>query len=113
MEPEVETVGDVTVVTVGFEALEASNSEAAGNALERVIEGKAKVLFDMGGVEFVDSSGLKIFILCLKRLRSAGGDLKLCGMTPQVHQLFELVRLHRIIDIFGTRDEALKDFRAG
>lgn len=111
MEPEIEQVGDVAVVTIGCDALEASNSEAAGQSLERAIEGKSKVVFDMSGVEFVDSSGLKIFILCLKRLRAAGGDLKLCAMTTQVRQLFELVRLHRIMDIFDTRDDALKDFR--
>ena len=40
------------------------------------------------------------------------GDLKLCGMSKQVRALFELVRMHRIFDIYGTREEAVHAFTA-
>jgi len=110
MEPEVEQIGDVTVVTMGMESLDASNSEEFGESLLAVIEGKTKIVFDMDAVRFVDSSGLKIFLMCLKRVRETGGDLKLCEMAKPVRELFELVRLHRMMDICDTRDAAVKGF---
>jgi anti-sigma B factor antagonist len=48
---------------------------------------------------------------CLRQLSAKSGDLKLCGMSKQVQGLFELVRMHRIFDIFGTREEAVRAFQ--
>jgi anti-sigma B factor antagonist len=59
----------------------------------------------------VDSSGLGAFISCLRKLNGKGGDLKLCGMSKQVRAVFELVRMHRIFEIFGTTDEAVHAFQ--
>jgi anti-sigma B factor antagonist len=43
---------------------------------------------------------------------AAGGDLKLCQVSRPVRGVFELIRLHRICEIVGTREEALKAFGA-
>ena len=48
---------------------------------------------------------------CLRQVSAKGGDLKLCGMSTQVRGLFELVRMHRIFDILGTREEAVRAFQ--
>ena len=49
---------------------------------------------------------------CLQKLNEKGGDLKLCGMSKQVRTVIELVRMHQILDIFGTCDEATRAFHA-
>jgi anti-sigma B factor antagonist len=69
-------------------------------------------VIDLSRLRFVDSSGLGAFISCLRKLNAKGGDLKLCGMSKQVRAVFELVRMHRIFDIFGTREEALRAFQS-
>jgi anti-sigma B factor antagonist len=43
-------------------------------------------------------------------MNTKGGDVKLCGMLPQVRTVFELVRLHRIFDIYSTPEEAVRAF---
>jgi anti-sigma B factor antagonist len=48
---------------------------------------------------------------CLRQLSGKGGDLKLCSMSRQVRALFELVRMHRIFDIYATKEEAVKAFQ--
>jgi anti-sigma B factor antagonist len=45
-------------------------------------------------------------------VNAKGGDVKLCGMSKQVRAVFELTRMHRIFDIFGTREEAVDAFKA-
>ena len=65
----------------------------------------------MNQVNFLDSSGCGTILSCLRQLKTAGGDLKMFGLQQPVRTLFELIRLHRIIDIFNTRDEAINAYR--
>ncbi len=111
MELNVEQIGDVTVVVLPGESLDASNAAEFKQAIATVLEKHAKVVFDMSQLRFVDSSGLGAILSCLRQLNARGGDLKLCGMTKPVRALFELVRMHRIFDIYNTRDEAIGAFQ--
>jgi len=62
-------------------------------------------------VEFIDSSGLAAFVRLFKRVRIGEGDVRLCGLRPEVFKIFELTRLNRVFDIFETRAEAVGSFR--
>jgi anti-sigma B factor antagonist len=112
MEIPVESVGDVTVATVPVEELDASNAGDFKRDVGPILDAGTKLVFDLSRLRFVDSSGLGAFISCLRRLNAKGGDVKLCGMSKQVRAVFELVRMHRVFDIRGTRDEAVRLFRS-
>ena len=77
-----------------------------------MLEANTKLVFDLSRLRFMDSSGLGAFISCLRKLNAKGGDVKLCSMSKQVRAVFELVHMHRIFDIFGTREEAVQAFQA-
>jgi anti-sigma B factor antagonist len=64
----------------------------------------------MSDVHFVDSSGLGAILSLSKRAAEAGGDVKLCEMTKPVRTLFELVRMHRILEIYSSVEEAMESF---
>lgn len=108
--PKVETIGDVNIILLPGENLDASNTKEFKLTMAAVLQGKRKVVFDMSNLRFVDSSGLGAFLSCLKMCDAAGGDLKLFGMTKSVRALFELVRMHRVFDIFNTKEEAVRAF---
>ena len=76
-----------------------------------LLEANAKLVLDLSRLRFVDSSGLGAFISCLRKLNAKGGDLKLYGMSKQVRAVFELVRMHRVFDIVGTREDAVRAFQ--
>jgi anti-sigma B factor antagonist len=105
-----ETFGDVAVSTVPVEELEAGNVGEFKRDIAALLEAHRKVVLDLSRLRFVDSSGLGAFVSCLRKLNAKGGDLKLCGMSKQVRGVFELVRMHRIFDIFATREEAVRAF---
>lgn len=110
MEMNIEKVADVSVVMLPGGNLDASNAKDFKRDLAPVLEHNLRLAFDMSKLQFVDSSGLAVLLGCLRQLNSAGGDLKLFGMTKSVRALFELVRMHRIFDIFNTREEAISGF---
>lgn len=110
MELAIEKKGEVTLVTIPGEVLDASNVNEFKADIAEAIGGQAKVVFDLSQLQFVDSSGLGAILSCLRKLNAEGGDLKLSGTTKPVRVLFELVRMHRIFDIFNTPEEAIQAF---
>jgi anti-anti-sigma factor len=112
MDIVVERVGDVAVVAVPVEELDAGNTAEFKRDLAPVLEDNAKVVLDLSRVRFIDSSGLGSFLSCLRKVNPKGGDLKLCRLSKQVRTVIELVGMHRMLDIFATKEEAVRAFQA-
>jgi anti-sigma B factor antagonist len=111
MELTTETVDDVTIVVLPGEQLDAGNAKEVKRDIAAVLEPCRKVVFDLRELRFVDSSGLGAILSCLRQLNGKGGELKLCEMTKPVRALFELVRMHKIFDIYVTKADALRALR--
>ena len=110
MQLEIEKSGDIAVVTLQAEHLDASAADEFKRDMIPVLDANNKVVLDMSPLQFVDSAGLGSILSCLRRLSAANGDLKLCGLTKPVRAVFEISRMHRIFDIFPTRAEAIAAF---
>jgi anti-sigma B factor antagonist len=110
MQLNIETNGDIAIVTLQAEHLDAGGAEEFKQSMHPVIDANRKVVLDMSQLQFVDSAGLGAILSCLRRIGAAEGDLKLCGLTKPVRAVFEISRMHRILDIFPTREEAVKAF---
>jgi anti-sigma B factor antagonist len=111
MQAMVEHVDDVTVVVVPGASLDASNAKEFKQGMTSLLNARSKVVFDLQQVEFVDSSGLGGLLSCLRQLSAVGGELKLCGMARPVRDLFALVRMDRIFEIFSTQADAIGAFQ--
>ena len=111
MDIAADKIDGIVVATVPVEELDAGNAGDFKRDMAPMLEANTKVVLDLSQLRFVDSSGLGAMLSCLRQLSAKRGDLKLCGMSKQVRGLFELVRMHRIFDIFGTREEAVRAFQ--
>lgn len=103
--------GKVSVVTVEGDHLDSSNYKQFKADIQPYIGEGVSILLDIGTLKFIDSSGLGVFLSLLRDLQSRKGSLRICGPTPAVKILFELVRLEKIIDVFPSRDEAVKSLK--
>ena len=65
------------------------------------------VVVDLGGVSYIDSSGLALFIETMQRVQAYGGKFSLCGLRPSVKTIFEIARLDQVFRIFADRDAAV------
>jgi anti-sigma B factor antagonist len=74
-------------------------------------KGHRKVLFDLYDLEQIDSSGVTAFIVIFKRVRSNKGDMKISGLMGQPREIFSLLRLDRVFEIYSDLDRAIKSFR--
>lgn len=79
------------------------------NAVDDIVEaGRTGVVVDLSGVTFMDSSGLGMLIAGLKRARQAGGELRIAAPGAQVLTALELTKLTRLLQPYGSVDEALE-----
>ena len=83
----VDKVGDVAVVAVQADVLDASNADDFKEEIEPVLGDSPKLVLDLGKVQFVDSRGCGAILACLKHATERGGDLKLCKVTRPAHGL--------------------------
>jgi anti-sigma B factor antagonist len=69
-----------------------------------------KLIIDLKGVEYIDSSGFGCFLSILKTARSNYGSLKFANPEPHVMDLFHTLHLHTVFDIHNDIDECLRSF---
>ncbi|HDH57995.1 MAG TPA: anti-sigma factor antagonist [Bacteroidetes bacterium] len=76
-----------------------------------IANGHKRFVFDLGGVDWMNSSGLGILIGGLTTIKNAGGDLKLANVTDKIKSLFMITKLVTIFDSYETVEEALKSYQ--
>ena len=89
------------------DSLDASNVFEFRKQVYGLIEPRKSVVCDLKHIQFVDSSGLGALIFCQKTMRARGGNFRLCGLTPAVKTLFDLMRMERVFETYSHRNEAL------
>jgi anti-anti-sigma factor len=72
-----------------------------------VAEKAPRVLLDLAGLTYIDSSGLALFIEQLQRVQSYGGKFALFGLTDSVRHILEIARLDQVFEIHPDQPSAL------
>ncbi len=104
--------GGVLVVRVDEKRVDASKAPMFKDEITKRIEaGHSRFVLDLGGVEFVDSSGLGAIVACLKRL-GPRGDLAIAGAKGAVSRLFTLTRMDKVFPLHDTVDAAVAQMSA-
>lgn len=75
--------------------------------IELVTDGRSRIILDLDGVDFLDSTGLGVIVGVLKRTRTHGGDLRLVCNTPRLRKVFELTALDRALPLSASAEEAV------
>jgi len=76
-----------------------------------VANGSKKVILDLGGVEWMNSSGLGMLISALTTMRNAGGEMKLARVTDKIESLLVITKLNSVFETHSTVQEAIASFR--
>ena len=69
-----------------------------------------RVVVDMSGLDYVNSSGLGTMISALTTMRNAGGDLRMARLGERVENLFVITKLVKVFDTFETVDRAVASY---
>jgi anti-anti-sigma factor len=64
-------------------------------------DGVSSVVFDLGKVDVVDSSGIGLLIATHNSLKTKGGRLRISNVSPEILNLFKAMRLDRHFTVEG------------
>jgi len=78
---------------------------------EDVTAGQRKVVLDLGGVEWMNSSGLGLLISALTTSRNSGGEMKLARATDKITSLLVITKLNSVFESHPTVETAIASFR--
>jgi anti-sigma B factor antagonist len=70
-------------------------------------DGITKVVVDLGGVKWINSSGLGVLMAAMTTLKNSNGMMKLANVTEKVESLLMITQLMRIFDTYDTVDRAV------
>ena len=103
--------GDVTVLTLSGQMLLDDGDLAFRKVIHELVErGRVKVVLEMSGVTYIDSSGIGMIAAKLKTLMDRGGDMKLAGLTTRGQRVFGMARLLMMFETFEAAAEAVRSF---
>ena len=91
--------------------LDVHYSTEVENEINNIIkQGKKNLIFSLNDVEYLSSSGLRIFIAISRKLKEVDGQLKLIKLNETAMKIFKIVELIDIFDIYDSEEEALNSF---
>ena len=70
-------------------------------------DGETKIIIDCRGLNYISSSGLRVFLVAQKKVISLTGKLHLCNLQPAIKEIFTISGFTSIFSIFDTLEEAI------
>lgn len=107
---KISDVEGVTLVEVDGELTVANRERFKQVVLGQVAGGERKFVMDFGESSYIDSTGLGALVSLSRKIREAGGQLRLVGLNEDLRTLFELTKLNTVFEIADTRALAMSDF---
>jgi len=103
--------GDVTILDLSGEVRIGEGSVALRDAIRKLVdEDKHKILLNLGGVKYIDSTGIGELIANYTTVSRKGGQLKLLNLTDRVQNLLVITKLLTVFDSYDNEADALKSF---
>lgn len=85
--------------------------ELKSKAKELAEKGTRKLVIDLGGVNYINSTGIGVLVGIHSTYSAANGKVKLCSMGKGVQNVFVITKLTSVFDVEETRDAAVKGFQ--
>jgi anti-sigma B factor antagonist len=104
--------GDVTVLDMSGKITIGEGSVALRTAIRRLLEeGKKRILLNLAGVGYIDSSGIGELVSSYTAINKENGQLKLLNLTQKLQDLLTITKLLTVFDVYDSEADALNSFK--
>ena len=104
--------GDVTILDMSGKITIGEGSVALRTAIRRLLEeGKKKILLDLKGVGYIDSSCIGELVSSYTAIGKEGGQLKLLNLTQKLQDLLAITKLLTVFDVYESEADALNSYK--
>jgi anti-anti-sigma factor len=107
----IEKKDNIDIISFSVNKINAMNIDEIREDILKVLDNSnSKVIIDLKGVEYIDSSGFGCFLSVMKAARNNYGVLKFANPEPRITELFETLHLHTVFQIYSDIDTCLRSF---
>lgn len=96
----------VTIVGITGRLDQVLTPQLENSLLTLLNEGHHQIIVDMGGVDYINSSGLRVLVTAWRSARQQNGNLVLCGLNQRVGNIFAMVGFDKVFKIYATCEQA-------
>jgi anti-anti-sigma factor len=102
----------IDIISFTVNKIDALNTDEIRETILKVLDNSnSKVIIDLKGVEYVDSSGFGCFLSVMKASRSNYGVLKFVNPEPKVTELLEMLHLQTVFQIYSNLETCIRSFK--
>lgn len=104
-----EKIGDFTVMKIKGR-VDTVHSTVLENEVNQLFDnGEKNLIFNCAGMNYISSSGLRVFLVAQKKAMALKGKLLLCNMQPSIQEIFRISGFSNLFRIFETQEKALEN----
>jgi anti-sigma B factor antagonist len=111
MKTSIRQANGVTIVDCSGRIAHGEGSVILKDVVRELLSKEQKeIVLNLGGVNYIDSSGIGELVSAFTTVRKQGGDLKLLNLTKKVHDLLQITKLYTVFDVKDDEAGAIKSF---
>lgn len=105
---ESEVLPDLTLAKLSGQVDTLTATELELKLVELADVTRSALLVDCSDLSYINSAGLRVFLIVAKKMETAGGACAFCGLTPNVRLVFETIGFDRILKLYDSKAAALE-----
>jgi anti-sigma B factor antagonist len=104
-------VGGITILDIGGRIVLGEESTSLRDVIRDLLKnGHKQILFNLGDVAYIDTTGLGSLVGAFTTVRKQGGDLKLLNLPETFAGVMQITKLYKVFDIMNDEAAAVKSF---
>lgn len=103
-------IGNVNIISLSGR-LDAYSANDLERKLDSLIDAdQVQLVVNFGRLEYISSSGLRVLLAALKKVRKQQGDIKLACLKPYIKEVFDIAGFTQLFTIFDAEEAAVSSF---
>jgi anti-sigma B factor antagonist len=102
--------GEVSIVDLTGQLTSFAGGALRNTIADLIKQGRKQIVLNVGGLVYLDSSGVGELANCYMSVIKGGGEMKVVGLTPKIEEILKITQLYRIFQEFQDEEAALKSF---
>jgi anti-sigma B factor antagonist len=102
--------GNVSIISLSgrLDAYSANDLEEKLTAM--IDAAQIRMIVSLENLEYISSSGLRVLLAALKKVRKQKGDIKLSCLQPYIKEVFDIAGFTQLFNIFDNDEGAVDSF---
>ena len=111
MKIETRTVGEIKIMDFSGQITLGEGTKEVRDAVRSILDqGGNKIILNLGGVNYIDSSGVGEMVSTFASVTNKGGQLRLVHLTKRIKEMLTITKLLTVFQSFEDEQEAIASF---